>query len=204
MPILPFLSSVAQHYLSRSHGGDADPVPHKWRNASILSPRSLYGLSSFNYSLSGLLLIGLLTVHPERALHSGEYVEAALLVWQGLISYRCDAIDLCVDSWSHPADRICATAFTLYYVIKHLSVTCEGSLSTTIVTFVWSMLGVGLFAFSRSCRACHDEDLLAYAFWHTAWHVVFPVTLAVFHLAQYCATLSAMQCHMGSWDALIW
>lgn len=199
MPLL--LMPVVQHFMSRSHGGDADPVPPKWRDASILRPASVYGLSSFNYSLSGLLLVGLLSAHPGRALHSGEHVEAALLIWQGLISYRCDAIDLCVDSWSHPADRICATVFTLYYVVKHLSMTCEGSLSMTICAFVWAMLGVGLFAFSRSCRACHEENLRAYAFWHTAWHVVFPATLAVFHLAQYCAPQDALQCYLSPWGA---
>ena len=106
-------------------------MPPEWRGTPALSPLSVYGLSSFNYSLVGLLLASLLAWRPQRALYAGEYVEAALWIWQGLISYKCDAIDLAVESWSHPVDRVSATIFTVSQVVKYSLVTCGGIIFAT-------------------------------------------------------------------------
>lgn len=190
--------STLDYYLSLEHGSETDRVPSRWRTEPSLQPLSLYGLSSFNYSLIGVLLFALLVSRPERAVYSAEYLEAALWMWQGAISYKCDAIDLGVRSWSHPTDRISATLFTIWLSVKYtLVVRCEGSWGVVLWPALSVALLVGVYCFQRSCLACRAADREAYARWHVRWHFAFPLTMASFYLVQFYAPREAVRCAMA-------
>ena len=170
-------------------------VPRAWRNAAILQPLSLYGMSSFNYTLTGLWLLYLLHAHPERSLHfTLEYVEAWCYVWQGIISFKCDAVDLGVPSWSHPVDRICATLFTIQQSIKYCFVDCRGPIQPPLAVLVSVVFVLGFYAFRQSCTACQERALRDYRYWHVTWHFAFPVAMCIFYAAQVLAPAHQIQC----------
>ena len=196
--LLDSFSAWRASLLSLEHGGDIR-VPPAWRSEPRLSRTSLYALSSLTYSCVGLLIFGLLSLRPGAALHPTlEHAEAALFVWQGLISYQCDAIDLGIPSWSHPVDRLSATAFTLLLAAKHaLFVRCAGEWGRLLHAAFWAVGAVGGVCFSRSCEACRAQRLEAYAFWHVAWHLAFPLAISGFYLAQFLATES-VQCALAT------
>jgi hypothetical protein len=189
--------SFLQYYLSLEHGSETDKVPAAWRRSSLLAPSSLYGLSSFNYALVGLLLCALCMMEPQRALYSGEQLEAALWIWQGFISFKCDAVDLGIRSWSHPVDRISATVFTLVLVVKYCFMECIGAWGDAIYVSLSIFLIAGLYCFRRSCQACRAHDLRGYRFWHIAWHFAFPLAMAFFYFCQFLAPAEAVSCRLG-------
>ena len=180
--------------MSMRHGADTAPVPPEWRGHPRLSPTSIYGLSSLNYSLTGLLILLLLRQRPERSFYALEKAEACLWIWQGIISFKCDALDLGVDSWSHPADRVSATLFILQQTLKFCFVSCEGSLGRPLLYAMYAGLAAGGWCFHCSSVACRNRLQEAYRFWHIAWHLAFPVTMALFHLAVYHAPAHAVHC----------
>lgn len=196
------LKAFSRHFLSREHGGDRDPVPKSWQHATVLQPTTWYGLSSLYYSAAGMLLACLLALYPERGLTGDGWV-AALLVWQGIISFKCDVLDLCVPSWSHPADRISASAFIACMLIRFLLVSCDGRMGSSLLAVVVFVLLIGFYAFHRSCRACHEVDLLSYARWHVRWHLAFPCGLALFWVAQFAVPLDDVHCYINEsrWQA---
>ena len=99
------------------------------------------------------LLLTLLIARPERSLHlTEEYTEAVLWIWQGLISFKCDALDLGIRSWSHPTDRISAVVFTLQQSLKYCLVSCRGPWSAPLSCGLTLGLVVGGYCFRRSCR----------------------------------------------------
>ena len=189
--------STLGYYLSLEHGSERDKVPANWRGSLLLSHTSMYGLSSFTYTLTGMLLLYLLRIHPQEAwLYAGEPFEALLWIWQGLISYKCDVIDLGVRSWSHPTDRISATVFTLQQVVKYLHVRCGGPWGSALQAFLYGGLVVGVWCFQRSCKACRRHCIASYRFWHISWHLVFPGVAATFYLAKFFA-VQQVQCALG-------
>jgi hypothetical protein len=209
------LREFALHFLSLEHGGDRDPVPAKWRHAPQLQPWTWYGLSSLFYSIAGLMLVSLLVLYPERA-QAGDHAVSTLLVWQGLISFKCDALDLCVRSWSHPAYRISACAFILGMLAKPMTVFCCGRAGMALLCVIFCIVLGGFYAFHRSCRACHDLDLPVYARWHTRWHLAFPCALAMVWFVQYGLVLDRGHCQVEGaheslrgicehgWSSLMW
>ena len=191
--------SALEYYFSLEHGSETDKVPLKWRSSPKLQPLTLYGLSSFNYSLAGLLLAVLLSVRPERSIYPFERVEAALWIWQGLISFKCDALDIGIRSWSHPVDRISAVVFTVQQTVKYCFVRCGGTWGLPLYIFLFGVLGVGVSFFNKSCVACRNQDLEGFRMYHVLWHYIFPVTMAVFYCAQFLAPLSHVECRMAEW-----
>ena len=120
-------SPTLNYYLSLEHGSDTDRVPRAWRDDPRFGRLSLYGLSSLNYSLTGCLLLALLHLSSEQRITASR-IEAAFWVWQGLISYQCDVVDIGIRSWSHPVDRISATIFTVQQAVKYIFlVRCSAS-----------------------------------------------------------------------------
>jgi hypothetical protein len=190
--------STLAYYLSLEHGSETDRVPTRWRSSPLLQPCTLYGLSSFNYSYIGVLLLALIGLRPERSLYAAERVEALLWIWQGFISFKCDAVDLgaaaasltscahvppsplprrpsCtgavptgVRSWSHPVDRISATLFTLQQLVKYTFVSCSGTMGVSLYVALFLCLGAGVYCFRRSCHACRELRLEDYRRWSVA------------------------------------
>ena len=178
--------AFCSNLLSLEHGSEIDKVPPEWRGNPQLSLTSVYGLSSFMFTVTGILLAVLLVHSPDRWFHPVQSVEAILWIWQGLISYKCDAIDLGVPSWSHPTDRISAIAFSLscsYYAFIH----CNGTYGRPLLTGLRGFAVIGMWCFVRSSRACRERDLAGYAFWHTSWHVWIPLAMMVFYLCAFLA-----------------
>ena len=189
--------STLEYYFSLEHGSETDKVPEKWRYSPKFGAFSVYGLSSFAYSLVGFLLLGLQYARPERSLYAAEPFEPVLYIWQGLISYQCDCIDLGIRSWSHPTDRISATVFTALMVVKYCFARCRGPLGVPLYLSLFVMLVVGLMCFNRSCIACREANPDAYRKWHVAWHFAFPSTMMVFYSFQYLAPLESVACTMA-------
>ena len=179
------------------HGSETDKVPAKWRKSPRFKVWSLYGLSSFNYTLTGLLLCALMYARPERSLYAAEKIEAALWILQGLISFKCDVLDIGIRSWSHPVDRISATIFTLQQVLKYLVVRCAGAWGTPMYAGLFALVAVGVLCFRQSCLACRHKQLEAFRFWHITWHIVFPAPMAGFYLAAYLAPAEKIHCWLA-------
>ena len=170
-----------------------DKVPFEWRGNPRLSRTSAYGLSSLCYSMTGVLLAWLLAHSPERKFWPLLHVEAGLWIWQGLISYQCDAVDIGIPSWSHPADRISALVFggcCCYYAFLH----CGGRYGRPLLTCLRGVGVVGFYAFERSSRACCEANLEAYRFWHSLWHTIFPVGMAAFYICAFLLPEDACLC----------
>ena len=186
--------TLLEYYFSLEHGSETDKVPSQWRRYNYFAPCSFYGLSSFMYSLAGVWLLALQVIHPDRMLYSFEYSESILWIWQGLISYKCDALDMGVRSWSHPCDRISATLFTVFLLLKYTFVDCVGRYGPHLLVVTTLLFLVGLYCFHRSCRACRAKSPRDYCFWHSTWHFVFPLTMIHFNSAQFLADAEAVSC----------
>jgi hypothetical protein len=195
-----FLAAQYEYFICREHGSSTFPVPPRWRGHPQVSLHSYYGLSSLNYTVCGCFFLALLLLYPERALYKTELLEAGLYIWQGLISYQCDVVDIGIPSWSHPADRISATILTLHQVIKYLLfVRCDGEWKFATTPFFALALPIGLYCFSRSNRACTERDLPGYVRWHIAWHIAFPGTMMTFYCLQFLVPLRATHCVVSGW-----
>ena len=169
-------------FTDREHGGTLNPVPAQWRQRKTIY--SVYAWSSFAYSATGVVYLLLLHRHPKKALYSNEIlIEPALWIWQGVISFVCDFVDLGVLSWSHPADRLCACVFIASQVVKFF---------LFVHVLPWSCmllfppaLGVSLWTFGKSCLAVTRRDAASFFFWHSVWHFALPLTGLLFYALRF-------------------
>ena len=128
-------------------------------------------------------------------MHASELVEGSAFIWQGLISFKCDVLDLGIRSWSHPADRISATLLMILIAARYiLFVRCRAPLGMVMYTSLYIFIVFGLYCFNRSCIACRTKNLNEYRKWHVIWHCIYPGMMANFYLFQYLAPLEAMSC----------
>ena len=176
------LAAAMELFCDREHGSKHNQVPVQWRKQRSLW--SAYAWSSFAYSVTGVVYLVLLHRYPSKALHAGESLDAVVWIWQGGISFMCDYVDLGVPSWSHPVDRISATAVILWQTIKFF---------LFLSAWSWRMLlhfppalAFGLWSFRMSCAAVSRRDAPAYFFWHTVWHFVLPVNGVIFYVMRFC------------------
>ena len=173
-------SALADYFLDREHGSKRNQVPEKWRQYRTLW--SVYPWSSFMFSLVGLNLFYLLERYPDKQLYAAEKaIEVPFFIWQGVASFLCDYVDLGVPSWSHPADRISATGFTIFQVVKFLVVLPTGVWPLPAVLVFPPGLACGLFAFRKSWTAVDRHDAEAFFWWHAAWHFAFPIPAMIWH-----------------------
>ena len=119
----------------------------------------------------------------------------SVMIGQGLISFKCDALDLGIRSWSHPTDRSSATILTILLTPRYVFfVRCAGPLGVTMYASLFVFLAVGLVCFNRSCIACREKNLDDYRKWHVSWHFTYPGMMVVFYLFQYLAPSDAISC----------
>ena len=157
-----------EFFTDMEHGSKDCKVPASWRRHNSLM--SVYSLSSLLFCLTGLFYLVLAVLLPERVVWGGDYVEALLWIWCGMVSYQCDVVDLGIPSWSHPIDRISATLFTLMTTIKHVVCSILGRFPLGIMLLFPAVLGCGILCFHKSCAAVHKSNMKAYFFWHSGWH----------------------------------
>ena len=97
------------YFTEKNHWGSECYVPSDWCKYKDLM--NMYSLSSFSYCAFGIFF--LYNIQNQKPLYKYEWVEGYLWIWQGLISYQCDAVNFGVRSISHPIDRISATLLTI-------------------------------------------------------------------------------------------
>ena len=169
-------------FTDREHGGTNAPVPAHWRHLKTFW--SVYAWSSFAYSVTGVVYLLLLRRYPEKALYTSEIlIEPALWIWQGVISFVCDFVDLGRLSWSHPADRFCACLFISSQVVKFFYF--FRACSWPCLLIFPPALGGSLWIFGRSCLACTRRDAASYFFWHSAWHFALPSAGLLYYVLRF-------------------
>ena len=176
------LVGLYRHFTDLEHGA-ACTVPRAWR--SQVSLCSAYALSSLHFSVAGFVMMYAFARRPDRLLYPGEQHEAWLWVWQGLVSFQCDAVDLGIPSWSHPVDRLSATLVILHQCAKHYAAMWRGEYSGVEAGVLNAGMAAGLLCYRRSCDAVHSKSLRGYLFWHAAWHLVLPTMMIVFCALRY-------------------
>ena len=120
----------------------------------------------------------------EPALYASEIlIEPALWIWQGVISFVCDFVDLGRLSWSHPADRFCACLFISSQVVKFFYF--FRACSWPCLLIFPPALGGSLWIFGRSCLACTRRDAASYFFWHSAWHFALPSAGLLYYVLRF-------------------
>ena len=119
-----------------------------------------------------------------NARHASEIlIEPALWIWQGVISFVCDFVDLGRLSWSHPADRFCACVFISSQVVKFFYF--FRACSWPCLLIFPPALGGSLWIFGRSCLACTRRDAASYFFWHSAWHFALPSAGLLYYVLRF-------------------
>jgi hypothetical protein len=166
-----------------------DHVPPAWRIGHTLT--SVYSLSSFFYSITGFVIAALIPYYPEYF----EYEEALIWIWQGAISFACDAYDLGRPSISHPTDRVSAGLVTYLLVRKYLTIAgvycchphfmvmCGNSNYPRVALRVWMFIGVSysFICFYNAVVGHTNLDKERYFKYHTLWHTGFPISALGFH-----------------------
>ena len=165
----------------REHGSKHNQVPGQWRHGRQLW--SVYAWSSWAYAVTGVTYLFLLHRYPSKALHAGESIDALLWMWQGVVSFWCDFIDLGVPSWSHPIDRISANAFILSQLIKFFIFVREVPWSCNLL--FPPALTASLWTFRMSVLAVARKDAPAFFFWHTVWHFALPLAGVMFYVLRF-------------------
>ena len=176
------LIGLYEHFTDLEHGAKCK-VPSAWR--SQVSLLSVYALSSFYFSVAGVFMMHCFARRPERLLYPGEQHEAWLWVWQGFVSFQCDAVDLGRPSLSHPVDRISATLVILHQCQKHWTAIWRGEYTGFEAAILNGGIAAGLLCFRRSCEAVRSKSLRGYCFWHAAWHFVLPTSMILFCVSRY-------------------
>lgn len=168
--------------LDYEHGSKHNQVPASWQ----CELTSLYALSSFGFWVVGIYLFWLLTTHPTKQLYPGEHFELVIWLWQGFVSFFCDAVYLGKPSISHPIDRITAICFTLAQVIKFFCSYTSGAFDSCpyVMLPFFAGLSGALYCFLKSAKGVDDLDSGAFFFWHTLWHFAIPITGMSFHTAH--------------------
>ena len=194
--------AIFNNLLTPEHGTETDKVPFEWRGDPRLSLFSVYGLSSFCYTLTGIWLAWLLAHRPERKFWPLMHVEAGLWIWQGLISYMGDVVDLGIPSWSHPADRISVLLFGgcgCYYIFLN----CRGDYGRLLLTCLRGVGMAAFYAFGRGSQACREAKLDAYRCWHTLWHTIFPFGMAAFYGSAFLLPEDACVCSVKPYPDVV-
>ena len=174
------LIATVDFYTDREHGSRSCKVPHAWRRHRPLS--SVYALSSFNFCLVGIFLLWF--TGKLRTFYLHQYLEGYIWIWQGVISFVCDAVDLGVPSWSHPIDRLSATLFISYNIATHL-INIE-QISWAVSVFFFTALALSLWTFKLSGDAVLKNEMEGYFFWHTVWHFALPTCYLMYQLFLSC------------------
>jgi hypothetical protein len=161
-------AAAIDYFGDRSHGnGKTGKVPAAWRSHNSLL--SVYSLSSWTFTATGIYYLVLVHLYPHRR-WACDYTEALLWIWSGMASYVCDAVDLGRHSWSHPIDRFSACVSVALVCIKHCVCSMLGRFSLGTILIYPLGLGAALCCFHNSCNAVKKRDMNGYFFWHAWWH----------------------------------
>ena len=132
-----------------------------WREHTDLF--SIYSMSSFLFSVTGVYLLVLYIIFPERAISQWDSVEAIIWVWSGILH-------LGITSWSHPVDRVSATLVVVIACIKYAVFSLFNYYPICVMRLYPAVIITGMYCFHKSCLAVKHGDMTNYFFWHTMWH----------------------------------
>lgn len=150
-----------------------DCTPRLWVSKKP-SYFGFYGLSSWFYSLAGLLL---LLAYPYSRLQTTfhEY-EGYFWILQGYLSWQNDVHLWGKRSVYNVLDRLHATAFTIVFVFNMILIDGMIYLRYEMLELLCCAvaLPIGLYCRRRAVEAVSTLNYDAFVRWHAWWHVAFP------------------------------
>lgn len=151
-----------------------DGTPKQWRH---LAPSywSFYGLSSWFYSIVGIILVVL--VYETRLQSTFYLYEGYFWILQGYLSWKNDVQGWGVPSMYKVFDRAHATGFSLIWLLNIIIL--DGIIYANYgmhelllcVTTVYC----GMFCRKQVAQAAKELNYDGFVLWHSLWHVTFPV-----------------------------
>jgi hypothetical protein len=139
-------------------------IPAKWR-AQLARPASLYGISSWSYTVLGLFVLAQARDCPRSLPGATSHaclpaeLEALLVIVQGALSFMADVWNIGRPSLFHCLDRSSAVCLVCAQLLKFGSAT----LPAGEVLFVWSSLAVSLLCKLMSGRAIAAGSAVSFA-----------------------------------------
>ena len=146
-------------------------IPASWDGDDpILRWYSPYGLSSWTYAVTGIcLFVGFRdTFSKKPKVVTPVELEAFTIMFQSLCSFCSDQRYLTKVSIWHIFDR-CTGFVNVALIFSNVIF-----ISWIERVFYVCMLACGLMFLGLSRRARRDDDIKAFAWWHTWWHVAPP------------------------------
>lgn len=157
-------------------------IPAKWR-AQLARPASLYGISSWSYTVLGLFVLAQARDCPRSLPGATSHaclpaeLEALLVLVQGALSFMADVWNIGRPSLFHCLDRSSAVCLVCAQLLKFGS----AMLPAGEVLFVWSSLAVSLLCKLMSGRAIAAGSAVSFARWHLCWHFSLPALMISYH-----------------------
>ena len=186
--------TLLQHMFKMMTYGAVSPkssVPPSWR-AHLSKPLSLYGMSSFTYSVTGLHAL-FMSLHCPGALPAwADYftVEAVLVTIQGVLSFCADVLNIGRPSIFHVLDRCLALTLTGLQLLK-FAVILPPWMSRGELAFVWLGIAVGIYCKVQGYNAILHKQMERFRTWHIWWHFVMPLAIGAWHGGRW---LTASSC----------
>lgn len=151
-------------------------IPKSWCKETYLPPAflSVYGLSSWTFAALGIWIF----LRFDKPLFPGMFFEAALCILQSVTSFGCDVQSFGRASIWKPLDRLMASFFTLWQVLKFFWLG-----QTRRERLMWGMaISVALYCFYQAQAALRTRpkpDFRAFLRWHSLWHLSLPLGAAI-------------------------
>ena len=162
-------------------------LPPPWRK-HLAIPLSVYGLSSFTYTIVGLHALALWTACPSAIPEwpqSIAVIEACLVTLQGLWSFCSDVLNAARDSSFHIVDRVSAVSLLGLQFVKLGGF--MRNMPTEHLMWMWSGLIVAIVCKLRGYRAILDGSRESFRFWHIVWHFSLPLAAGLLHSSRWRA-----------------
>lgn len=133
---------------------------------------SAYKISPAAYSFVGVYFLSIALCYG--VLYPGHYVDSLLLINQGILSYLGDVYFFDRPHFTRVLDRIMAIALTLRFIIMNF---LESDIIQTILFLIYTP--GALYCYYKSYKSRKSKSLELYLYWHTIWHLGFPIGLYI-------------------------
>ena len=154
--------------------------PSTWsRSHPKLQLWTFYGLSSFSYSILGILMLTAFRGNYARAPQIGipQSAHAAALICQSVATLNADVFNLTRDSMWHALDRWVAFSNVVFLASNLFWVSWfEIAIFSVGLVGGYELLNRSRLARLPTSGDAHTEE--GFAFWHGAWHWGYPTLVA--------------------------
>lgn len=151
-----------------------DTIIKKETSKNMLKWNTIYGFSSFTYGMVGLIMYFFL----QNTFTTEQYsipipikLYGLLFILQSIVTFIADVYYINEKSIFHNIDRLVATLNTLFVCI---SVYYISYIEKTI--FCIALIN-GLYLLDKSRLYRKNENIELYSYYHTMWHLTFPLYL---------------------------